>query len=409
MRLLRRMLNMALYACLTAVVSFLLLLGADRMLPLACRIPPYVPALSAMKMPNPSQRWVSCDFDCVSHANSLGLRGPEVSIPKKGGFRIAVIGSSCTFGWGVNDDACFVRLLERGLRDRGIDVEVLNLGKNGASPPQYALLAEETLPLFRPDLVIVAVDQGIDLEWANPAPMRERMSHEAWMRWPNLSSLINAQGTPQETLSPMPDPTADEVASAKKWAIQLAQKTYDEFTPVERARFDALDAEVKTVFFAGNLNLGILQLSTGNPDLYTLTLDMNSEHTRERLVRFGKYLRRVARAAEKVSASTLIVSVPLGVYVNEDSLKNFQRLGFQAVDGMLTVTTPDDAIKEAAGKLPFLTVTDAFRRQSSNPRLFFKSDLHMTADGHALFAEQILPWVEKHVRETMSKPAGRES
>src|SRR3954465_10007 len=39
------------------------------------------------------------------HTNWLGLRDPETHrLEKRNGFRVAAIGDSTTFGWGVNDD-----------------------------------------------------------------------------------------------------------------------------------------------------------------------------------------------------------------------------------------------------------------------------------------------------------------
>jgi len=95
--------------------------------------------------------------------------------------------------------------------------------------------------------------------------------------------------------------------------------------------------------------------------------------------------------------------VPYGAYVNEAGLENEKRAGFFAVDGMLSTNAPDEAIKRACGSLPFLSVTEAFRKQAANDRLFYEVDLHMAPEGHALFAEETLPWVEKHTREAMKK------
>ena len=399
-----RKLKALFFVAVVVCVSVLLVLGAERALPLVCTVPVYTPALNSLNPPNLTLRFVSCDFDYTAHFNSLGLRGPGVSIAKTDKFRIAVIGSSYAFGWGVGDDACFARLLERGLQADGIDAEVLNFGKNGGAPGQYALLARETIPLFKPDMVVVAVDQGCDIEWSNPVPFRERIPHMVWTFFPNLSSLFNAPKHPRgggAGAPSTPDPPYEEIPFSKEGVVKLARGAYDAMPPEQRARFDGLEQKIKDEYFAGNLNQGIVLLGMNTPELFTATLDMNSEHTKARLQFLGKCLEEIADAGDHEGVPTLVVSVPMGAYVNESALKNCRRLGFTTVDGMLATTAPDDAIRTACGDLPFLTVMEAFRRQSSNPRLFFELDLHLSADGHALFAREILPWVEGRVREAM--------
>jgi lysophospholipase L1-like esterase len=404
MRIRAQLLKTSLLVFAALGVSVLIVLGVDRILPWLCRIPVYTPALSSMGPRNLISRYVSCDFDCTVHTNSLGLRGPEFSISKTGKFRIAVIGSSYTFGWGVNDDACFVRLLESGLRARGMDVEVLNLGRNGGSPWQYALLGEEVIPLFKPDLVIVAAGQGIDIGWSGPTPLSEWIPHTVWSIWPNLSSVIHAPSRSQgggTTAMPVQVPTDEQIAALKKGTAQAARKFYEELPLKERQRFDGLDDRIKSVYFSGELNAGVVLLAMNSADLYTRTFDLDSSQGRERLYYLSKYLHAVARTGRKEGIPTVVLSVPFGPYVNERALANYKRLGFDSVDGMLSSGAPDDAIRRACGDLPFLNVTEAFRRQSSNPKLFFELDLHLSADGHALFAREILPWVEEQVRDAM--------
>ena len=62
--------------------------------------------------------------------NSWGLRGPEVSTDTLTR-RVLVLGDSYTFGWGVDDEAGFVRLLETELQ--GTRIEFINGGLPGYS------------------------------------------------------------------------------------------------------------------------------------------------------------------------------------------------------------------------------------------------------------------------------------
>jgi lysophospholipase L1-like esterase len=66
--------------------------------------------------------------------NSLGFRGPDYSreIPA-GRHRIVVVGGSYVFGAYLRDDQTWAHLLEKGLRAKGVDVEVVNGGNAGAN------------------------------------------------------------------------------------------------------------------------------------------------------------------------------------------------------------------------------------------------------------------------------------
>jgi lysophospholipase L1-like esterase len=105
--------------------------------------------------------------------NSFGFRGPEVRREKPPGtYRVALLGDSFAFGWGVKEDEIFARtlqdllqaeLLHRGTRTgqySGINpelrkVEVLNFGVPGYSTFQEVALLKQTAMAFTPDVVIV--------------------------------------------------------------------------------------------------------------------------------------------------------------------------------------------------------------------------------------------------------------
>ena len=406
MRIRGRLLKVPL-ACLVAFgLAVLIVLGMDRVLPFVHEIPLYTPMLSTMGVPNAPVRTVSCDFDCTAHNNSLGLRGPEISLSISSKFRIAVLGSSYTYGYGVNDDQCFVRLLERGLRERGIDAEIVNLGRNGGYAAQYALLAEEALPLLKPNLVIVALIQGCDLEWSGPMLRQEWLSHAIWSVLPNLSSLIGSRGRPplgKGSIEGVPEPTDADAAFIKAGAVRMAHDIYEQLIPERRVRFDGLEKRIKDLFFAGEMNPGTMLLSMNSPDMHTLTLDLDSEHTKTRIRYLGNYLKSIARTGKSVGCPTLVMSVPYGVYVNEAAVRSEERLGFHVVEGMLSTMAPDEGMRRACGELPFFSATEAFRRQASDDKLFYEVDLHMAPQGHALFAREILPWVVEHVRHGKKK------
>lgn len=97
------------------------------------------------------------DYDVYAHINSKGLRGEEFSeksdqIVK----RILVLGDSFTFGLGVSDTDTYPYQLERILKEKGMNVEVINAGyADGFAPDSYYLFLKERGLALSPDIVLV--------------------------------------------------------------------------------------------------------------------------------------------------------------------------------------------------------------------------------------------------------------
>lgn len=104
-------------------------------------------------------RMRTSEFDLVYHINNLGFRGPDVDLEKSDKPRIAFIGDSFTFGWGVEEEKSWIGLL----RNEHPDLELLNLGRGGTHPMDNAQLARKVLPILKPDHVFVCLTSWNDL------------------------------------------------------------------------------------------------------------------------------------------------------------------------------------------------------------------------------------------------------
>jgi lysophospholipase L1-like esterase len=93
------------------------------------------------------------------HTNSRGFRTPEFAdVAAPGAVRIAVLGDSSTFGWGVDAADTYPAQLGPALAKRwGVDpsrVEILNLGVPGYSTFQGRVLLERVALGYQPDAVV---------------------------------------------------------------------------------------------------------------------------------------------------------------------------------------------------------------------------------------------------------------
>jgi len=117
--------------------------------------PSSIPGLSYELAPNKS----GYATNAVIHTNSYGMRDTEPLPPGQKLRRIAVIGDSVTFGFGVPGDKTFPNVLEELLREsplsRGRRVDVLNFGVGGYSTADEALVVKHKALKWHPRLIII--------------------------------------------------------------------------------------------------------------------------------------------------------------------------------------------------------------------------------------------------------------
>jgi hypothetical protein len=108
------------------------------------------------------------EFDTFVRTNSQGLREDrEIALPKpKNTLRIAVLGDSFGFGYGVARSETFQAAAERQLQRLypGRMIEIVNMGfaSAGSLDARYVYM-RDTLPAFEPDVVLSIFFYGADL------------------------------------------------------------------------------------------------------------------------------------------------------------------------------------------------------------------------------------------------------
>ena len=128
------------------------------------------------------------DLDCRFkgarvRTNSHGMRGREFSVAKVAGvFRIAGLGDSVMFGWGVSEEDTYLRVLGQRLGSAvsdGRQVEVLNFAVPGYNTAMEVAAFRDKVRSFSPDLVVIHFvhnDLGLPqfmIEAPNPWSLRE--------------------------------------------------------------------------------------------------------------------------------------------------------------------------------------------------------------------------------------------
>lgn len=107
------------------------------------------------------------------HVNAQGFRGPEVSLEKpEGVLRVACLGDSHTFGYGVGEGEAWPAVLRAEL---GAGVEVLNCGVGGMDTAEELVFLRERVLAYEPDLVLLQYHvNDVFAHALELAPPRER-------------------------------------------------------------------------------------------------------------------------------------------------------------------------------------------------------------------------------------------
>lgn len=119
----------------------------------------YDPDLGWRNRPNFSGQFEWPNRITNEKINSLGWIGKEFTIKKPDNvYRIAIIGCSITYGYGVNAEEAYPKELERLLNNKSSlkqKIEVLNFGVNGYGLDQMVLNYSVYVRNYKPDLVIL--------------------------------------------------------------------------------------------------------------------------------------------------------------------------------------------------------------------------------------------------------------
>jgi lysophospholipase L1-like esterase len=326
------------------------------------------------------------EFSATIHINSLGFRDREFSIARSNVQRIVALGDSMTWGWGVDQEAAWPKALERALVAGGTAVEVANLGKPGASPADYADIAERSLPILKPDLTVIGVFQLDDLQQMEFA--REKNLRMQFWKWKHYT-LPNLFGIAERVVRSAFAKRAT-ASWLKEWTPE-AQMLESRWTGDDARRFAALDPEIKVLFRRGALNPAIIQTVVQDPTYFSDLQDATSDRVRRLVDTMSSQLARIESVARRTGGRVVVVSVPQGVYTDPRALASRRRIGFTVDDSMLKSDAPDVAIQAACkgAGIPFISVTEAFRRSIGPDPLFFDLDGHFTQLGHERFARLV--------------------
>lgn len=375
----------------------------------------FSPTALLAKLPNrPNQNVVIAtnEFSSRVMTNARGLRETRnVRVHHPGVFRIAAVGDSFTWGWGVDNAASYPAQLEALLKQRlGRAIEVINVARPGDDLAGYiSLLHHHALPL-RPDAVIVGFLPGNDcpLEWPPRIVPEDQVAgriaehvHRALDTAPkgfHLGRLFTVSvGQPlREWMRARRAPSGgsaiagDNPLTPKLLARQIGGD------PAKAERVAWLEREgwiEKGRRWAVSPWLIVSAIEAPDFPRVGLFLDEGSRAAMASQWRVCEGLIERMRAdVEAVGARFALLVFPSSMQAEPRAIEHRRALGFAIDERALGASEPNRrlaAFCTRTGTLCVDTLEAARAAVARGKQLFYPLDGHMTREGYALVAERV--------------------
>lgn len=319
------------------------------------------PVLGGRLKPGFADAFDNPEFATRWAINARGHRGPPAGPKPAGAVRVAAVGDSYTFGYGVEEPETYPRALEREMARRvPRPVEVINLGVGGYGTVQELVWLSEHLDRgLDPDLVVLGFYMGNDV-FDNLRGAAARAAASAGR--PDLALALPAGG-----------------ATSERWKRRLASHLHLYSLVSDRADGLLVRLGLRNVVYAEEVNV----LRVPEPEAVAEAWAATAEALAE--------LRALAGAR---GFRPVVMAVPMRHQVVPaawDRVRAFyERLTGAPLVGA-DLDAPRRRIAEICARegLDLLDLTDTFRADPDPARLHFKRDQHWTREGHALAARTL--------------------
>lgn len=329
--------------------------------------------------------YTTSEFRVTANISSQGLRNNLVSLRKdKNTMRILALGDSFTFGWGVEENQAWPRLLEKVLNERlsqegsKVRVEVINAGVPGAGPTEYLANCLNYKDMFDADIIIIGFWGTDDLYqiWADnnitPSlskfimrifPTLGRINHRFIADWrvdSNQRGVIDVQKIWKE-----------EAGSLIKQHPELLSR---------------IDKRLIPDFLSGRFVPVLLTYAAGMPD-YLINV-LNKEFLKSSLEENRKQLKLIKDLCIKDKPAYLVV-LPSQELVSREFFQYRIGTGFNIDEAILHFDLDFYLRPHSEGVgIRFLSLLPTFRGEQCI-ECFYPWDSHFTPLGHQKTADYI--------------------
>jgi hypothetical protein len=363
-------------------------------------------------IPNAEYHWQGYDeYNVHVKINSLGLHDYERTYQKPAEtFRILLLGDSFTEGVQVDLEHTFAVKLQSCLEERASQpIEVINAGVAAYGPGEELLFFMHEGVKYQPDLVLVAVYTGNDIEdmyRATDSNMIKAFGgyffyldngqlQKRWIEWaepleeiPHLERLLRRWSALYFILQSPESQILREIDKIIELQSLVPDSLPLEFQTVETSALPDYAFDGNLIIFARNFPDNPL-VSSAVKDLWRL---------------FQVAFQELRAAVTTYQAKLGVVIIPGGFQVHDEIYQREVSLYTHRYDELLEngldfwdISAPNKAISRfmAEQGIPTLDLLPGFRTyaQAHDDLLYFPEDRHFNEKGHQLTSQLMCNWL----------------
>lgn len=335
-------------------------------------------------VPNVTKIYDTNEFNIVAKTSSQGIRNDEVNIPKpKNTFRILAIGDSFTYGWGVDLDKTWIKLLEKKLQVKNKKVEIVNAGDPGIGLTRIRQVCRAYESQFDPDVIFI--DLFYDDLYQAAAIVQEAGFFQRLLEnyWPTLARIRSPIIFDNAWVSVKRGETV-KISDGWKAKVTDALKKNPRLLLI-------INPNLRNDFLKGRINPGLIFQAAADPYFWLYVLDNEKfnfalKSTDERL--------RILKERCGNNIPVVFIFVPSPELVSDYYHRYKTDLGY-VMDQDLVKFNLDSYLKNIIEQKGFkyISVLGEMRKNGCTD-CYYKYDLHFTEKGNKQFAEHLLPKIQ---------------
>ncbi|MDB4516433.1 hypothetical protein N9089_02400 [Crocinitomicaceae bacterium] len=303
------------------------------------------------------------EFSVSYNTDNFGFRAAspdrKTDVEKPAGtYRIMFLGPSFNFGTANNYEDMYITLIGNGLVAPDANIEVINVG-TPAQPPRFQLCWLQALGHeFQPDMIVqtvygepLLVETACDLSGALPVVKNGHLYSQA----PTFRLWF--------------------IAKAKQSAIVF----YTWYLYQAAFAPDQMEKGLGTAFYR-----------EGSED---------PVDTEGKLAPFENYIDFVKRAAGS-EVQTAFLYVPFSYVVHPEDSARFAHKGVSPAEETRALSARIGSLL-AKNSITYIDPTDALVASAADNRMYYFLDVHFTAAGNRILADQAIPVLQRLINEGM--------